>query len=152
MSKKERILWIDNDTGYPFPYETVLVLNGYEVEIVPTVTEGEAAIEAGGVALVILDVMIPVTEAEETGNYTPEETDDTYKTGLVFFVKNRERLKKNNILVMAMTVRIDQRIADEFAEAGLPSQCFVRKFDVRTADAFLDKVQSILAMRTKEGQ
>jgi CheY-like chemotaxis protein len=140
----KHILWIDNDSRHIYPFALALRDEGYNVAVVPTVSEGEARLARGAVSLVILDVMIPVTSAEEKGEYSPDKTDETHETGLAFYRKNEKYLTEHEVPVIVMTVRPDQGIADAFVHAGLPADRFVRKFEVREVDAFLAKIHNIL--------
>ena len=143
-SAVKTLLWVDNDTRYIYPFEVALQMQGYVVTVVPTVSEGAALLATNEYALVIIDVMIPVTEDEEATDYPPDATDETHKTGLVFYGRYRDELARRGIPLMVMTVRIDQGIQDEFVRAGLPANMFVRKFEVRDSDAFVDKIRSVL--------
>lgn len=148
----KRILWIDNDTRYIYPFEVALKTNGYDVTVVPTVSEGAALVTATKYSLVIVDIMIPVTEEEEATDYPPSMTDETHKTGLVFYKRYRDMLAQRGIPLIVMTVRVDQGIADEFAKAGFPAGAFVRKFEVRDSDVFLEKIRAVLGVSTVGGQ
>ena len=141
---RKKVLWIDNDTGQIVPYEVALRQAGFHVTVVPTVSEGEALVASDNFALVILDVMISVTEEEEAGEYKPEETANTYKTGLVFYARVKAKLNELNTPAVVMTVRNDQQIANEFVAAGLPADCLFRKFEVREAHVFVDRIRAVL--------
>jgi CheY-like chemotaxis protein len=141
MADAGRILWIDNDPAYLSPFKKALELLGYEVAIVTTVSDAENVVKDGSYDLVILDVMIPMTEKDEEA-YSPTLTDFGYKTGLVFYNRNRDLLLARSLPVMVLTVRLDQGVVDEFVEAGLPRQCFATKYELRDVESFLGKIRS----------
>src|SRR5215213_5948959 len=127
-----RVLWLDNDQSKTEPYVYHLRQTGdFMVDGAPTVTEAERLMQSNAYDLIILDVMIPVTRAEESSAYLPEQTDNTHKTGLVFYRKHAARLAQAGTRIVVLTVRIDDAIRREFAAAGLPVNAFRSKLELR---------------------
>ena len=141
----KRILWLDNDPAYITPYVSALRDRGYEVIIKTTAGEAEVALNDGGhYDLLILDIMIPTVSAEEEERFPPEETDRGLKMGLVFYKRLKQALDAAGTKVLAMTVRLDESIPNEFAEAGLPQECFTTKYNVARVPDFLEMVGEII--------
>jgi CheY-like chemotaxis protein len=141
----KRILWLDNDRTYIKYYVRALGDEGYEVTVKKSVSEIESAINDGGTyALLIMDIMIPSVSEEEEKRYPPEETDRGLKMGLVFYRRMKGALDSAGTKVLAMTARLDESIQNEFAEAGLPGECFTTKVDVAKVPAFLKKVGELI--------
>lgn len=147
MSTAGRVLWIDNDRAYQAPLMRALEYGGYEVAIVPTVSDAERLLNNNSYDLVILDVMIPMTEKDEEEGYSPALTSYGYKTGLAFYNRNRDLLLARGLPVIVLTVRLDRAIQDEFVAAGLPGQCLVTKYELREVGAFLGKIRSTIGAR-----
>jgi len=140
-----RVLWLDNDQANTEPYVHALrQIEGLMVDGALTVTEAERLMQTRDYALIILDVMIPVTAAEENSSYPPDQTDDTHKTGLIFYRKHGKRLEKAGTRVVVLTVRIDEAIRREFAAAGLHPTAFRTKLELRDARQFVEFVQKTL--------
>lgn len=142
MSK--RVLWLDNDAPYLEPYVEALADSGYDATVVTTLSEAEARIKNNQYSLLILDVMIPTKSEEEELNYPPHETDHGHKAGLFFFKRLKSELEYAGTQVLVLTVRLDQRILDEFVEAGLPPLHFDTKYKLREVNVFLDRINLIL--------
>jgi DNA-binding response OmpR family regulator len=142
MSK--RILWLDNDLAYLDPFVEALRDENYSVTIVESVTEAEESLQQTPFDLMILDAMIPTLNSNEETRYRPEETDQGYRTGLIFYKKNRDTLQKVGTRTIVMTVRLDKAIKDEFIKAGLPSDAFATKYEMSEPTNFLDKVGKTL--------
>ena len=140
----KRVLWLDNDLPYMEPYLNVLRDNGYEVDLVATLSDAEYLLRTKKYGLLILDVMIPTVSEEEEKRYHPNLTDRGLKTGLVFYNLNKKLLEESRMHVLVMTIRLDQGIRDEFIGAGLPRDCFATKFALRNMTAFLQTVQSLI--------
>lgn len=142
MSK--RILWIDNDPQYIKPFVLAMEDEGYAVSIAKTVSQGERLITNQRFDLVILDVMIPTMSEKEEETYPPDETEDSHKTGLLFYKRHVGVLTKNNTPILVMTVRIDKSITKDFLDAGLPPSNFVTKMELRETPVFLEKIRATL--------
>ncbi|HEV7683068.1 MAG TPA: response regulator [Pyrinomonadaceae bacterium] len=140
----KRILWLDNDPAYLEPFIETLTDEGYEVDVVATVAEAEQCLADNKYDLLLLDVMIPTTNAQEEERYDPNLTKLGYKTGFLFYVLNKALFLRSGIRVLIMTVRLDRAIMDEFVNAGLERTHFATKYDLRDANVFLAKIQSIL--------
>jgi DNA-binding response OmpR family regulator len=143
MSK--RILFLDNDTAYVKPYQEVLEDEGYQVKVAESVTEAEQYLKTENYDLLILDVMVPPMSDQELIQYSPQETKLGLTTGLLFYKLNKERLEKNGIRVLVMTIRLDKYIMDEFIKAGLPIASYATKYAMSDPDEFLGNVRRILA-------
>lgn len=141
---KRRILWIDNDPGYLEVFFLVLEDEDSIVIHARTVSDGEKLLATQEIDLLILDVMIPVTEEDQANGYSYEATDDTYRTGLVFYTRNRELLRQRHVPVLVLSVRVDQTIREEFVNAGLPPECFATKYQVAQIERFLEKVRAAI--------
>jgi CheY-like chemotaxis protein len=144
MPSAGHILWIDNDTHYLAPFRAALHDSGFEVTTAETVSEATNLLTKGNYNLVLLDVMMPTTARDEAEGYGVELSDFGYKTGLAFYVKNRDLLLHLGVPVMVTTVRLDQRIIEEFVAAGLPRECFVTKYSVADPDILLEKINFML--------
>lgn len=144
MASAGRILWIDNDLPFLGPFRWALEYEGYQVTIAGTVSDAENFLTGGNYDLVIIDVMMPLTEEDEAAGYSPALTGQGLKTGLAFYIRNRDLFLTRRIEVIVMTVRIDQDIVDEFAAAGVPRRCMVTKFEVGSVVTFLQKIRSTL--------
>jgi CheY-like chemotaxis protein len=140
----KRILWLDNDPAYLDPFIDTLKDEGYEVDIASTVSEAEYFLKVRQYELLILDVMIPTVSADEEKRYTPDMTNLGLKTGVVFYIINKELLQKARMQVLVMTVRLDKDIRDEFVNAGLPQNCFATKYELRDASVFLDRIKEMI--------
>ena len=141
---RNRILWIDNDRAFLLPFVEEIRDAGYEVDVAGNVSSGSELLRTGGYALVILDVMIPTRSEDEEREYSAEETDLGYRTGLVFYRRHREFLLQQRIPVLVLTVRLDSSIRKEFAAAGLPSDCFATKYALSDPVALAAKMQSMI--------
>jgi CheY-like chemotaxis protein len=139
MSTKS-VLWLDNDPGYIVGFVSAARRSGIEVVVVRSVTEAEQALSARRFALVIIDVMIPLSAAEQADGYTCEATDDSHKTGLEFYKRLSVRQDRPNE-ILVLTVRVDQSVRDEFLAAGLPAERFVTKLELHDARAFVAEVK-----------
>ena len=137
-----RILWLDNDPLYIKAYVNALEDRGDKVDIATSVTDAEQSLNNHTYNLIIIDAMIPTLSEEEEREYPPEDTDRGLKLG-VFFYKRIVGITK--VPVLAMTVRLDETIRNEFKQAGLPEQAFTTKLSVRKIASFLDKVDSLAA-------
>lgn len=146
-----KILWLDNDPSNIEGAIALLRAGGYEVSKCRTVSEAEKALRETVYDLLILDVMIPITPAEEK-DYPYEETEDTLNTGLLFFKRMKGELDARRTEVLVMTVRIDRRIGVAFHEAGLSPDRFVTRFDMRDSTVLLDRVHEIIERRRNGGQ
>lgn len=140
----KQILWLDNDSDYLEPYVETLTDEGFQVTVASTITEAEKALGESRFDLMLLDVMIPTVSDEEEKVYRPQVTDLGNKTGLLVYRNYKDLFRKAGTPVLVMTVRLDKPIMDEFIKAGLPSDRFATKYDLRDVNVFLEKVQSIL--------
>lgn len=145
--RRPAILWLDNDRGLYTEYSRVLTENGYDVEAVESAVEAERALASGEHDLVMVDVMVPTQNAQEELTYSPEETDAGYKTGLVFWKRNKDFLTSRGIPVLVCTVRLDEEIRNEFMQAGLQDENFATKYDLASPKYFLEKVRSVTKAR-----
>jgi len=142
----ERILWIDNDKVFLQPLILRLTAEGYTVKQVFTLVEGVKEIENNNYDLLILDVMLPIREGEET-LFPPKDTDLGRKAGLVFYNKYKRVLEEKGIVVFVFTIREDFAIRDEFLTAGLPAQNFMTKSEGGDAAIFLARIKELLRRR-----
>jgi CheY-like chemotaxis protein len=150
MSSAGSILWIDNDPAYLLPLQMTLEDEGYEVTIVGTVSHATKLLADGNYNLVILDVMMPINAEDEAEGYSTELTSQGFKTGLAFYIRNRDLLLARRLPVIVMTVRLDSAIAGEFVAAGLSERCFVTKFEMRHPKTFIEKIRSAIVGVSKE--
>lgn len=149
MNAYGSILWLDNDPGYIYPLVVALRKAGFEVREARSVTEATALIAAGmRFDIVLLDVMIPVSPVERSAGYDASVTDDSHATGLEFYRRHKIQLESMGTVV-ALTVRVDQGVRDQFLSAGLPADRFVTKLEVRESPAFVAAVKKF--MRGMEG-
>lgn len=142
MTKK--ILWLDNDPGYLQPYLYVLREEGYDVTVAPTLSRADYLLRTRRYDLLLLDVMIPIVDVEEEARYPPSQTENSLKTGLVFYKVNRELLDRSSTQVLVMTVRMDSSIREEFVALGLPPHCFATKLELAYVDDFLNRIKSMI--------
>jgi len=141
------ILWVDNDKGYILPFVEALRRNDYEVVVVDNAWEAERRLTSETVDLVIIDVMIPLKSGEGSQVYNPEQTKRGLKTGLLLFRRLREQGRAADGKVLVLSVRIDEKIRQEFLEAGLHPDHFVTKLEVRRVPDFLAKVAEMIIQR-----
>src|SRR5436309_11396133 len=97
---KSKILWVDNDPGYIKPFVMALEDEGFEVLVAPDVSSAEDKLLSGEFNLLILDVMIPTISEGEEAKYTPAETENSLKTGLVFYKRMSATLNSKKIPVL----------------------------------------------------
>ena len=134
------VLWLDNDPLYIKSYVKALEDRGDNVDIATSVTDAENGLKSHKYNLIIIDAMIPTMSEEEEIEYPPEETDRGLKLGVSFYKRVAE---KTNTPVLAMTVRLDETIRNEFKNAGLPEAAFTTKLAVRKIASFLEKIDSL---------
>lgn len=142
---RREILWVDNDPAYLYPYRLVLEAEGYSVTVAETVSKGEALVRSTDYALVILDVMIPVTSEDEVNGYSAEMINAGYSTGLTFYVRQRDCLAARDTPLLVLTSRIDENIAEKFKDAGLPGSQVVSKLAIREPASFLKVIRAAIA-------
>lgn len=140
----QKILWLDNDLSYIGIYADEMRDNDFEVTVVKSAAEAEVELIKNAYNLLILDVMIPTFNEKEEVDYPPADTEYGTKTGLYFFKRMKPKLEEKNTAILVTTVRLDQKIREEFVEAGLPVDHFATKFALRDAPEFVKKVRSIL--------
>ena len=140
----KQIIWLDNDPAYTDPYVSALTDQGYEVSVVETITEAEEALDEQHYDLLILDAMIPTKNEEEEERFPPEETDRGLKMGLIFYKRWKAALDKAQTRVLAITVRIDETIQNEFIKLGLPPESFARKTKIKRVQDVLQKVRVLI--------
>src|SRR5947209_2622840 len=104
----EEILWLDNDPGQMHGLRVALERSNFKVILTTSVHAAENLLNTKHFALVILDVMIPINDAEETAGYTNAITDDSHRTGLAFYRKHKVNLRKQGGL-MVFTVSVDKK-------------------------------------------
>ncbi len=143
MTVTGRILWLDNDPGYIQGFVTMMRRSGLEVTVMSSVSAADQALRTDSYDLFLLDVMIPVTDGEELGDYSAVATDEGYKTGLAFYRKHRAALE-GRTTVLVLTVRVDRELKEEFIKAGLPPALFITKMEVRDASEFLKRIKRLL--------
>lgn len=141
-SESNRILWLDDDGGYIYPFVKKLQAKGYEVDVVKSVSEAEEYLERNFYSLLLLDVMIPIINNEEEQLYPVESTDSGFKTGLQFFIKNASLIREKSGNVLVFTVRPDVTIQGEFQANGLSPESFATKVDLRRMPDFITKVEA----------
>ncbi|MBV9070694.1 MAG: response regulator [Acidobacteria bacterium] len=145
--EKSTILWLDNDPGYIYGFVMALKGNGFAVEVAKSVAEADKLLRTRNFDVVLIDVMIPVTEAERNDGYDAHATDEGHKTGLEFYRRHRAIIERQGVAI-AMTVRVDRAIRDEFIASGLPAANFLTKLDVRNANDFVSAIKKRLRRAT----
>ncbi|HWT00833.1 MAG TPA: hypothetical protein VN256_11355 [Pyrinomonadaceae bacterium] len=140
----KQIIWFDNDPAYINPYVNALAEEGYGVYVAETVTEAEEALTANRYDLLILDAMIPTKNEEEEEKFPPEETDRGLKMGLIFYKHWKEALDRAGTRVLAITVRIDETIQNEFMKLGLPPEGFARKTKIKRVQDVMQRVKALI--------
>jgi CheY-like chemotaxis protein len=138
------ILWLDNDLPYIQTYVNALKARDYDVSDVAHLTKAESLLAEKSFDLVIIDVMVPTQDAQEQTNYPEIQTDSGHMTGLVFYKRLREKFSDKAPPALVLTVRLDQEIRDAFVKAGLASQNFVTKYELRDVNDFLKKIKSLI--------
>jgi CheY-like chemotaxis protein len=142
-----RVLWLDNDVAQTAPYVAALKRSGHSVTVVKSISACEELLIAASTAmrydLLILDVMVPTKDAAEEEIYTPELTERGTVTGLAFWQRWASRLADMGTRVLALTVRLDRPIKDQFVKAGLPKESFSTKLELRDTDDFVNRVELI---------
>jgi CheY-like chemotaxis protein len=144
MSKN--ILWLDNDPAQIGGHVSFLrdQPEPYDIIVAPTITEAEKALADKNYDLLILDAMIPTVSEEEEKAYPPDQTQRGLKTGLAFYIRHQQRLKKVNSKVLVLTARIDPDIKQGFAAAGLAPEHIVEKAEIGKVDDLLEKIEEVL--------
>ncbi len=150
MSRK--ILWLENDAGWVQDFKDALEQSDCEVTLLTRVSEAEKELSNKQWDLLILDVMIPTKGLDEEIDYPPSETDAGHDTGLLFYRRNREVLRKAGTPVLAFTVRMDKEISDAFRQAGLPEDCFATKLELRNVDVFLRRIEALVEKHTETSE
>jgi len=140
------VLWLDNDPGYIVGFVTAANRAGFDVRVVRSVTEAEAALATRTFDAIIVDVMIPLSAAEQAAGYSGEATDYSHKTGLEFY-KRRAKMLEDRMLVVVLTVRVDQSIRDEFLAAGLSPERFLTKMELNDARVFVAELKRRMTER-----
>jgi CheY-like chemotaxis protein len=140
----KNVLWVDNDPGYIQPFVLALREEGFAVKVASSVSWAEKLLSSEVFNLLILDVMIPTIDDAEEATYRPEETDDSLKTGLLFYRREKDLLAKQGTRVFVMTVRIDKGIRAEFIASGLPEADFATKMELREIPKFIARINSLL--------
>lgn len=133
---RQTILWLDNDPGYIFGFVEALKRAGFAVDVAKSITAAETLLRDRPFDIVLIDVMVPLTEAERDAGYSAAATDEGHKTGLEFYRRHRSTIERHGVAI-AMTVRVDKAIRDEFISAGLPPTNFLTKLEVRDAGDFV---------------
>ena len=140
ISEGHRILWLDNDTAYMFPYIDVMLAAGFEVDIAKTVTEAGQLLQQHIYSLVILDMMIPIKNEEEESIYSLDSTKGYYETGLIFYINHKAMLRNRLTKVLFLTVRLDDEILRHVIDQGVPRHAFATKLTLRDTSLFLDSL------------
>ncbi|MEO8383218.1 MAG: response regulator [Acidobacteriota bacterium] len=138
------ILWVDNDPAHIYPFSLALADAGYVVTSARTLFSAAELLRLGSYDLLILDVMIPLTDEDESQAYSPEWTDCGDKAGLAFYQRHRDELVTRRVPVLVMTVRVDLAIVEAFVAAGLPRSMFVSKMSLRDTASFLEKIRVVI--------
>jgi CheY-like chemotaxis protein len=138
-----KILWFDNDTQRQTIAVDVLRKQGYEVKLVPNLTEAESSLAESEWDLLILDVQIPIAETE-VEEFPPDQTAAGHSTGLAFFRRHKDELRESDTQVLVLTVRTDEQVRKEFMAEGLPEEGFATKYGLRDMDDLLDRVKLLL--------
>ncbi len=142
MSK--RILWLEDDGAWIKSYYDELVAAGYNVTHVRTVTDAEDALRSETYDLLIMDVMLPTTSAEEQASYPVEATQTGEVTGLVFYRRVKELLARSKTRVLVLTIRLDAATQEAFLAEGLDRLSYMTRVALRTVEAFVMKVRNVL--------
>lgn len=139
------VLWVDNDRAYLFPYIEELEEQGFSVTIAETALEAEECLRSSRFDYVIIDVMIPTKSDAEEAIYTPAATNQGYQTGLVFWRRVRPLLQKQRSAVLVFTVRLDEKIREEFAKEGLAAASFATKYQLNDEDpaALVERLKTL---------
>ena len=140
----KNVLWVDNEPAYVYPFRVALEEEGYNIILARTLSEAESFILREDLALVILDVMMPVTELDLAIGYSPDMTLEGSKAGLAFYRRHQQLLASRQIPVIILTVRIDRRISDDFVAAGLARRNILTKYEVHDAEVFLSRIKAVI--------
>jgi len=150
MTANPKILWLENDEGQNVGFIVAMRQAGLDVTIARTVTEADRCLAQRRYDVVIVDVMIPVSKQERAAGYDEAATDSSHKTGLEFYRRHKDDLERQSV-VLVMTVRVDRDIRDDFLAAGLASDRFLLKLDLREAPDFVEAVQKRLPKASPNG-
>jgi hypothetical protein len=116
-----RILWIEDD--YLDALASHPTVHGYELIRAFQVYRAEEILmeEGNNLDLVLLDLMMDLEDSDFERGYSPQNTLGSYRTGLEFYRRNCEHLKKLDVPVLVYTILGNQvAIKKEFADLGLP--------------------------------
>jgi CheY-like chemotaxis protein len=146
MPTKKRILWLDDDVNLQGAFREQLEEDGYEVTAVARSLDAQGLLldNREGYDLLILDNMIPTKDEEEELEFPPHKTDTGLEMGLYFYKKHKAWLNLTGTPVLVFSQRADQRVIDEFYEAGLPLGAYQTKFNLIDLDDFMTKIEELV--------
>lgn len=139
----KRILWLENEIVYIKPLLFRLEHCGYDVQHASTVSEAMDKLTSESCDLLILDVMMPVSEAEEIW-LPPLDTNLGNESGLAFYNRYGHSLEQMGVKILVLTIRDDRYIREKFQAAGLPKENFMSKSEAREPSALLALVEQLL--------
>ncbi len=144
---EKRVLWLDDNPMTQEPYIGPMVKAGFSVTVKDNVSEAEKELETNDFDLLILDVMIPTLDSREEEIYTPSDTDQGRKTGLLFYKRMKSVLENKRIAVLVFTIDIHNvdYLIPEFQAAGLNPENVTTKFELRDVNNFLHKLNKIMS-------
>ena len=138
-----RILWLDNDRVFIRPHLRRLLALGYRVMQVMTASDAVKELEESEFDLLIIDVMLPVREEDES-LVPPGETDSGRQTGLVFYRNWYQNYRGRKPPILIFTIREDDQIFSDFVDAGLAENKFMTKAAGADGSDFAEKVRRII--------
>jgi hypothetical protein len=137
------VLWLDNDRAYLQPYVDELIDQDFIVVAVETALEAEQQLQSTSFDFVIIDVMVPTRSDEEESLFSPTETNCGYRTGAVFWHRNRDRFVQGRMGVLVLTLRLDEQIRDELAKDGLPRGNFATKYELSDPALLVQRLRNL---------
>src|SRR6185436_13922602 len=89
MKRSLSVLWLDNEVAYMQPFVMAMEDEGIQVTLTSSVQKAEDLLRRDRYDALLLDVMVPVTDAAFDSGYDGSSTENGYATGLVFYCRNQ---------------------------------------------------------------
>ena len=148
---KYNILWLEDDA---FLVNSIRgrLQEIYSVKVEQSPARAEKELKDGQYHLVIIDLIIAIHPEDIKLGYTPEATEKGTRTGLAFYERNRELLRKKEIQVLVYTKLGEASPAKkQFVDLGLKEQCFITQRSYKDVDYLLKQIDKFLTGVNKTG-
>lgn len=121
---RSKILIVEDDPVIFHLYERLLTIEGFDVEVAQTGNAGLAKIEAGGYALILLDVLLPEIDG----------------LGILEEAKKKNLFAKNGPVIVLSNLDVDSAIKKAMS---LGASGYIVKSNIEPKD-LLEKVKSYM--------